>query len=670
MAKRKENETDKGKSKPGLVGTHGYRKPEKIKTHPELKELYLRISKDEEAISEGMKSGFLEDRPATLVKGPWTDGEEVIADGHTRIDLAIKNGVKEVPVVVHETETLLDAVALVFGIDFRQRKRHEVIHLIHLLEKIQPLVSSISDAAKKPKGKLSALLGRWIGTGSATVERMQSILKNPEAKAYVEKHKDERLSILKIYDMFKDKGDGDGPSAPKGKGEQTPPVPPAPPAGEGEGRKKCFGTHPGGIDQDCLLCPDECECEAATATSAGQGQGETPPAEPTGRKTACMMFGTYDPDTCIKECKDIEQCKAKTEADNAPQPPPPAEEEAKPAQVNPPKGFDCFGDYPMATDGNRCKDCKEKYDIVACLNATHVSLLNDVAGLKSKIAKAEAEGDDKGVKVYKENLEPYPSRIERLITVKVQCGVDNASQPPERSPEEWACYGDYVQEEDEGCTTMKCTCKFGCASQTLENLLNDKADCESKIADAETRGDVEEVKKLRDYIESHEKQIEETAAIKAEIEKAALDALAALEDAPVVEPTIEDVSPDEGEEPPVRVDPETGHVSRITGEGAEFLASLPPWLFKFLNGNLEDFKRCRWIAIGEGSVPEIDDSEAMIETNPDNPPPTKAEEKKAAKKGLSKPEIKKLANKKASKAAADTVHKAASKGKKAVGATA
>lgn len=575
MAKSKKTETDKGKSKPGLVGTHGYRKPEEIKTHPELKELYLRINKDEQRLSEGIKSGFLEDRPVTLVKGPWVDGE-VVADGHTRIDLAIKNGVKEVPVVVHETETLLDAVALVFGIDFRQRKRHEVIHLIHLVEKIQPMVSSISDAAKKPKGKLSALLGRWIGTGSATVERMQSILKNPEARAYIEEHRDEKLSILNIYDMFKDKGDGDGPSAPKGKVEQTPPVPP----------------------------------------------------------------------------------------------PPPAEEEAKPAQVNPPKGFDCFGDYPMATDGNRCKDCKEKYDIVACLNATHVSLLNDVAGLKSQIAKAEAEGDDKGVKVYKENLEPYPSRIERLITVKVQCGVDNASQPPERSPEEWACYGDYVQEEDEGCTTMKCTCKFGCASQTLENLLNDKADCESKIADAETRGDSEEVKKLQAHLESCEKQIEEVTAIKAEIERAALDALAALEEAPVVEPTIEDVYPEDSEEaaPDKDVQPDPD-MKMVPLQLAELLERLPEWLIKFLSDNPEEVKSARWIMIGEGSAPEAPDN-AMLATNPDNPPPSKAEEKKAAKKGFSKPEIKKIANKKASKAAANAVRKATSKGKKAVGATA
>jgi hypothetical protein len=291
--------------KPRLVGKREYRKPQDIKTHPELKDLYLIMRKDQDALTKSIAAdGFLEDRPLTMFRLP--DGEEYLGDGHTRLKSAIDNGIENVPVVVHDVETVQDAVALILGIDFRQRKRHETIHLIHVLEKIQPMVSSISDAAgKKPKGKLSAILGRWIGASQATVERLQSILKNPEAKAYFEAHKDEKLSILDIYKMFKEKKGDDVPPAEQDKGQEKPTIPPAE-----EKPKDCFGKHPEGINQKCIFCNDEAGCQAATPASSGQD--ETPPVEPTEQETNCHTFGAYDPETCIKECKDIEACKAKT----------------------------------------------------------------------------------------------------------------------------------------------------------------------------------------------------------------------------------------------------------------------------------------------------------------------------------------------------------------------
>ena len=337
------------------VGTHGYRKPKEIESHDDLKGLYLITDTEQNSLIDGIGSdGFLEDRPLMLFKGPWTEGKEVLGDGHTRLKAAIQNGLKSVPVVVHEVETLQDAVSMIFGVDYRQRKRYETIHLIHLLKKIQSMESSISDAGKKPKGKLSGLLARWIGTSQATVERLQSILKNPDAVAYIDNHKDEKLSILKIYDMFKDKdgSQGQGPSAPKGPGEQTPPVPPV-----GGKHKECFGNYPEEIRPECMLCPEEGKCEEATHPPSGQGetpiepterksncmtlgsseeqqeenpeeepvapasgQGETP-IEPKEQKKNCITFGAYDPETCIKDCKDLEQCKAKTEAENVPQSP-------------------------------------------------------------------------------------------------------------------------------------------------------------------------------------------------------------------------------------------------------------------------------------------------------------------------------------------------------------
>jgi hypothetical protein len=185
--------------------------------------------------------------------------------------------------------------------------------------------------------------------------------------------------------------------------------------------------------------------------------------------------------------------------------------------------------------------------------------------------------------------------------------------------------------------------------------VDDVPECKTDLAQAKARKDSKEVKYYQGCLTDDKENIKRLTALKAELERAAYAAVDALDEGAVVEQV---VSPDGGEEHPVSVNaPKTDLPVFAAEDEVKFLMMLPRWLLKFLKENPKEVKSARWIAIGEGSVPEIGDN-AMLMTNPDNAPPSKAQEKRAAKKGLSKQKMKKIANKKASKAAAGTMHNA------------
>jgi ParB-like chromosome segregation protein Spo0J len=59
------------------------------------------------------KKGFDPDRPLTLARGPWSE-EETLIDGFARLEIAIEEGVEDVPVRVLDFERQDDALAFMF----------------------------------------------------------------------------------------------------------------------------------------------------------------------------------------------------------------------------------------------------------------------------------------------------------------------------------------------------------------------------------------------------------------------------------------------------------------------------------------------------------------------------------------------------------------------------
>jgi hypothetical protein len=168
-----------------------------IVVDPEISKIFVINARTLEEIYEKMLSiGFDESQPLVLQKGT-----NILLDGHTRLQAAIKAGFNEVPIVEKEFESRDDAVMYTFE---RQSMRRNLTGA----EILTVAQVYLRDGRKKHdgKGRQAELLAKLLNVGVTTLYQAIAIEKNG-TEEIKEKVKSGNMSLKQAYNQLNPKAD-------------------------------------------------------------------------------------------------------------------------------------------------------------------------------------------------------------------------------------------------------------------------------------------------------------------------------------------------------------------------------------------------------------------------------------------------------------------------------
>ena len=164
-----------------------------IKTIPELSEIFTKQDKVVEDITKSMnESGFHNEEPIVIAKLP--DGTILgVADGNTRLMVAKKIGLDEVPVVYKTFGSLEDAIQYAKDRQFHRRNlsQAEIYNYANNLD-------SINMEDRNGEGRATERLAEELGISASTIEHARTV-ENRADEETKEKIKNNELSINQAY---------------------------------------------------------------------------------------------------------------------------------------------------------------------------------------------------------------------------------------------------------------------------------------------------------------------------------------------------------------------------------------------------------------------------------------------------------------------------------------
>lgn len=181
-----------------------------IKTIPELENVFSKQEKVIDDITLSMqKNGYNKEEPIVIAKLP--DGSILgVADGHTRLLVAKKIGLEEIP-VVYKTFENIDA-AIQYAQD-RQFKRRNLSQS----EIYAYAVQLDNKTEKKGEGRATEKLAKKLGISASTLQHARTIHKRADEETKA-KLKNNEVSIAYCYDSVKipkKKTEGESSKEPK-----------------------------------------------------------------------------------------------------------------------------------------------------------------------------------------------------------------------------------------------------------------------------------------------------------------------------------------------------------------------------------------------------------------------------------------------------------------------
>lgn len=164
-----------------------------IKTIPELSEIFTKQDKVVEDIEKSMnKNGFQNEEPIVIAKLP--NGTILgVADGNTRLMVAKKIGLDEVPVVYKTFGSLEDAIQYAKDRQFHRRNlsQAEIYNYANNLD-------SINMEDRNGEGRATERLAEELGISASTIEHARTV-ENRADEETKEKIKNNELSINQAY---------------------------------------------------------------------------------------------------------------------------------------------------------------------------------------------------------------------------------------------------------------------------------------------------------------------------------------------------------------------------------------------------------------------------------------------------------------------------------------
>lgn len=173
-------------------------KVQDIKTIPELENVFSKQDKVIEDIALSMQNnGYNKEEPIVIAKLP--DGSILgVADGHTRLHVAKKIGLEEIP-VVYKTFENIDA-AIQYAQD-RQFKRRNLSQSEIYAYAVQ-LDNQLNKTEKKGEGRATEKLAKKLGISASTLQHARTIHKRADEETKA-KLKNNEVSIAHCYDSVK-----------------------------------------------------------------------------------------------------------------------------------------------------------------------------------------------------------------------------------------------------------------------------------------------------------------------------------------------------------------------------------------------------------------------------------------------------------------------------------
>jgi protein gp37 len=160
--------------------------PKEIKTREPFNRLFPIDYNIEEAILEHMKEyGYDQDQPVIL----WKE-ENVVVDGHTRLQVAKRLGLEDIPVSMKSFPDELSALKHAIH-NQRDRRNFTDIQILACIEIVDKVKQSGERAdlasidARSNKGKSAETTAKIVGTSQAKVERARKVLSDPKEKESV-----------------------------------------------------------------------------------------------------------------------------------------------------------------------------------------------------------------------------------------------------------------------------------------------------------------------------------------------------------------------------------------------------------------------------------------------------------------------------------------------------
>lgn len=173
-------------------------KVQDIKTIPELENVFSKQDKVIEDIALSMQNNsYNKEEPIVIAKLP--DGSILgVADGHTRLHVAKKIGLEEIP-VVYKTFENIDA-AIQYAQD-RQFKRRNLSQSEIYAYAVQ-LDNQLNKTEKKGEGRATEKLAKKLGVSASTLQHARTVHKRADEETKA-KLKNNEVSIAYCYDSVK-----------------------------------------------------------------------------------------------------------------------------------------------------------------------------------------------------------------------------------------------------------------------------------------------------------------------------------------------------------------------------------------------------------------------------------------------------------------------------------
>jgi ParB family chromosome partitioning protein len=168
-----------------------------IKLSPVFQELFPIKSQDLEGIIDLMKKqGYDNSQPVHI----WAE-EQVLIDGHTRLEAAKQVGLYDIPVYEHFFESEEKAVEYALNIQLKRRNLDDsgLVIAVQKLDQLKKTGRPLLDTTAA-KGRSSEQTAKALGTNARKVERIRTVLASGEEET-IEAVKNGELSINKAYNV-------------------------------------------------------------------------------------------------------------------------------------------------------------------------------------------------------------------------------------------------------------------------------------------------------------------------------------------------------------------------------------------------------------------------------------------------------------------------------------
>jgi ParB family chromosome partitioning protein len=176
-----------------------------VKTHPDFQSLFTIKEHILKQITESMKAkGYDKSKPIDI----WKE-EDVLIDGHTRLQAAKDAGLFDVPVYEHSFQSLDEALEYALGVQIARRNLDDA-ELVAAVGRLDELKTGGRRKAGDgtERGRSSEHLAETLGTNSRKIEKIRAIEReaDEETKAAV---KSGGMSINRAYQKTKSKPNPD-----------------------------------------------------------------------------------------------------------------------------------------------------------------------------------------------------------------------------------------------------------------------------------------------------------------------------------------------------------------------------------------------------------------------------------------------------------------------------